>query len=414
MASLPTAPTDDTVAHGPIDSPAERRIHPDVFRPAWAEVDLDALVANLGELRRRLGEVRVLAVIKADAYGHGASRVSLALEAAGVDQLGAALLEEGAEVRRAGVALPVLVLGVPQRDQLPYYRKYDLTPAVSGLDQLVMWRDWLAGGSHVQPIQLKIDTGMGRLGIAPEEVGEALQIIRTSGKIELVGLLSHLADADLLDSPRTADQREIFTALLGLLTHDERRRTVVHLANSAGAIHHPDCRHDMVRLGLALYGHDPAGENDAGLRPVMSVKTRIVLERTLSPGDRVGYGGKFTAPPGRSTRIGVLPVGYADGYAWRLSNRAAAIVRGQRVPVVGAVSMDMIFIDLSDTRAEVGDEVVLLGAQGDERVDVAELAQQAGTLPYELLCLLGLRLARRYVRDGRIEDVVSRFERGQH
>lgn len=407
----PAPPTESPGPHE--DHPAERFIRPEIFRPAWAEVDLEALESNLATSRRLMGGARVLAVIKADAYGHGASRVSQTLEAAGVDFLGAALLEEGAEVRRAGVETPVLVLGVPQRDQFPYFRRYRLTPAISGLDQLAQWREYLAGGSYVQKVHLKIDTGMGRLGIAPGEVPQALEILRASKHLELEGVLSHLADADIPESRRTGEQNRLFDDLLGLLTDDERSRLVVHLSNSAGALHHPDCRHDMVRLGLALYGHDPAEEEIPGLRPVMAVKTRIVLTRELFPGDRIGYGGRWEAPPGKVSRIGVLPLGYADGYAWRLSNRSEALVRGRRVPVVGAVSMDMTFIDLADTGAQVGDEVVLLGRQGSERITVVELAHQAGTLPYELLCLLGLRLARRYIRDGEVDDVVSRFERGQ-
>jgi alanine racemase len=385
----------------------------EVHRPAWAEVDLDALAANLATLRGVLGEARILAVIKADAYGHGAPEVSLALEAAGVDLLGAAMVEEGAEVRRAGVRSPILVLGVAQREQLPYYRRYRLTPVVSGLDQLVMWRDWLTGpGGYVQPVHLQVDTGMTRLGIGETELPAALEIVRASPHLELAGLLSHLAEADLLESPRTSEQERRFARVVGALTPEERRGALVHLANSAAALHRPASRRDLVRLGLALYGHDPAGRFP-GLRPVMSVKTRTVLVREISPGTRVSYGGRWTAE--RPSRIGVLPVGYADGYAWRLTGKAEALVRGRRAPVVGAVSMDMIFVDLTDVPGEpvgVGEEVVLLGPQGGERIPVTELAEQVGTIPYELLCLLGLRLARHYVGGGNGGSVRTRFDGG--
>ncbi|HUF77996.1 MAG TPA: alanine racemase [Thermoanaerobaculia bacterium] len=386
---------------------------PEVLRPAWAEIDLDALVANYRRLRDLVAPARVLAVIKADAYGHGAPEVSRALEAAGADLLGAALLEEGAEVRRAGVTTPLLILGVPRAAQLPYYRRYRLTPVVSGIDQLAMWLDWLAGagegagsepeGRYVQPIHLKVDTGMTRLGIAEAELPAALEMVRASPHLELAGLLSHLADADLLDSPRNQDQERRFARAVEALTAAERSRALLHLANSAGALHRPASRHDVVRLGLALYGYDPASDPDgssAGLDPVMSVRTRTVLVREVPAGTRVSYGGRWTAP--RPSRIGVLPVGYADGYAWRLSNRASALVRGRRLPLVGSVSMDMVFVDLTDLReagevVEVGEEVVLLGRQGGERITATELAAEAGTIPYELLCLLGLRLARRYL-----------------
>jgi len=416
----------------------ERVVHPPdplqrALRPAWAEIDLDALLANLKTIRATFGPSvpgsagpGILAVIKADAYGHGATEVSLALERAGVDLLGAALLEEGAEVRRAGVELPILVLGVAQAEQLPYFRRYRLMPTISGMDQLVLWRDWLAGpggaGGLVQPVHLQVDTGMTRLGIHEAELGEALAVIRRSPHLELAGLLSHFADADLLDSARNPEQERRFADVLEALTPAERARVHIHLANSAGALHRVGSRHDLVRLGLALYGYDPA-ERFEGLVPVMSVKTRTVLVRDVPPGTRVSYGGRWTAS--RPSRIGVLPVGYADGYAWRLTGKAEALVRGRRVPVVGAVSMDMIFVDLTDLSPPgepagdgggpaigVGEEVVLLGAQGEERITAHELARSVETIPYELLCLLGLRLARRYVGGGNGTSVRSRFEGG--
>ena len=414
--------------------PGDRLVHhPDplqrALRPAWAEIDLAALVANLGTIRAAFGASAgspgrqnapapgILAVIKADAYGHGAPEVSLALERAGVDLLGAALLEEGAEVRRAGVEVPILVLGVSQAEQLPYYRRYRLIPTISGMDQLVLWRDWLAGaGGLLQQVHLQVDTGMTRLGIHEEELGEALSILRASPQLELTGLLSHFADADLLDSPRNPDQERRFGRVLEALTPDERARVQIHLANSAGALHRPGSRHGLVRLGLALYGYDPAGRFE-GLVPVMAVKTRTVLVRDVPAGTRVSYGGRWTAP--RPSRIGVLPVGYADGYAWRLTGKAEALVRGRRVPVVGAVSMDMIFVDLTALSPPgepdgigVGEEVVLLGAQGEERITAHELAREVETIPYELLCLLGLRLARRYLGGGNGTSLRSRFQGG--
>lgn len=399
-------------------SPQERFNLPGVLRPAWAEIDLAALVANFRRLRREVVPARVLAVIKADAYGHGAQEVGRALEAAGVDVLGAALLEEGAEVRRAGVKTPILVLGVPRPVQLPYYRRYRLTPVVSGLDQLALWRDWLAGeggaGGYVQAVHLQIDTGMTRLGIDEADLPRALEVVRGSPHLELAGFLSHFADADLLESPRNPDQERRFARALEALTPGERSRALVHLANTAGALHHPGSRHGLVRLGLSLYGYDSAGAFE-GLVPVMAVKTRAVLVRDVPPGTRVSYGGRWTAR--RPSRIAVLPVGYADGYAWRLTAKASVLVRGRRAPVVGSVSMDMIHVDLTDLPdggwdVAVGEEVVLLGRQGDESIPVTELAEHAGTIPYELLCLLGLRLARRYVGGGDRDEVRTRFEGG--
>ncbi len=414
----PTPPSRSITEPAPeaIARPAYRRIDlPDVLRPAWTEIDLGALAGNLRRLKSEVAPARVLAVIKADAYGHGAVEVARALEASGVDMLGVALLEEGAEVRRAGIAAPILVLGVPRPAQLPYYRRYDLTPVVSGMDQLLMWREHLAGpGGHRQAIHLQVDTGMTRLGIHETELPRALEAIRDSPHLDLAGLLSHFADADDLASERNADQESRFHRLLESVPADMLAGVTVHLANSAAALHRPASRHDLVRLGLALYGYDPADPSGTRVEPVMSVKTRAVLVRDVAPGTRVSYGGRWTAE--RPSRIAVLPIGYADGYAWRLTGKAEALVRGRRVPVVGAVSMDMIFADLTDlpdaASIGVGEEVVLLGRQGAERITAVDLAERVETIPYELLCLLGLRLARRYVGGPSGGEVRSRFEGG--
>jgi alanine racemase len=378
-----------------------------LLRPAWAVVDLDALEHNLELLRRRVAPAGVLAVIKADAYGHGAPAVARLLEEKGVDWLGVALAEEGAELRRAGVETPILVLGPSHASQIPIYQRYRLLPTVSNREQLDHWAAWAETWQRPQIIHLKVDVGMHRLGLEPAELGAVLERIRDHPYLEVGGLLSHLADADDLESPRTAEQEKRFTDLVaGQLTAEERSRLQLHLANSAAALHHAATRHSFVRSGLALLGLDPAGvEQD--LRPVMSVVSRIVQIREVETGARPGYGGLWRAP--RGSRLGVVPVGYADGYGRRLSNNAQMLAGGRRVAVVGAVSMDMSLVDLTDTSSQAGDEVVLLGRQDDEEIGAAELAQWAGTIPYESLCLLGLRLPRCYLRQGAVVDRTSSF-----
>lgn len=384
----------------------------DALRPAWVNVDLDALVDNLAALRRRLGGARALAVVKADAYGHGAVEVSRELERAGVDWLGVALLEEGAEIRRAGVELPLLVLGTARPRKISLYRRYRLTPTVSSLAELALWREWSAGESGEQPIHLKVDTGMGRLGVAPEEVAEALDLVRRS-RLRLAGFLSHFGDADDLASPRNAVQEERFHAALALLTESERQGALIHMANSAAALHRPASRYDLARLGIALYGQDPAVEQEGvepiSLRPVMSVVARIVQMHEVPAGSPLSYGGRTVTR--RQSRIAVVPVGYADGYGWRMTGKASALVRGVRVLVAGSVTMDMTLLDVTGTGAGLGDEVVLLGRQGDEEITARELAGHAGTISWEVLCHLGLRLPRRYVRGGEAVAVASRFQR---
>lgn len=387
------------------------------LRPAWVDVDLAALEHNLGRLRERLGRTQAMAVVKADAYGHGAVGVSRALAAAGVDWLGVALLEEGAEIRRAGVEVPILVLGTARPSKIALYARYRLTPTVSSVAELALWRDWTAGPGEAQPIHVKVDTGMGRLGLAMEEMRPALEALRFHPRLRLAGLLSHFGDADDLASPRNLEQETRFASVLALLTPEERQRTVIHMANSAAALHHPRSRFTLARLGIAVYGLDPAERPDSplapeartDLRPVMSVKARIVQLREVPAGTPVSYGGRTVTR--RRSRIAVVPVGYADGYAWRLTGKAEALVRGRRVPIAGSVTMDMTLLDVTDAGAELGDEVVLLGRQGDEEIKATELAAHAGTISWEILCHLGLRLPRRYVREGRVEELMSRFSR---
>jgi alanine racemase len=411
-APRPSEETEQTLTAAPGVEDLEAAL-----RPAWVDVDLEALDSNVAALRSKLGaKTRTMAVVKADAYGHGAVGVSRALEAAEVAWLGVALLEEGAEIRRAGIEMPILVLGTARPTKVALYRRYRLMPTISSLAELALWRDWVSGQSWPQPVHLKVNTGMGRLGVATEEVPRALEILRSTPTLELAGLLSHFAEADDLASPRNELQEARFAEVLGLLTSDERGRIEIHMANSAATLYLPESRFTLVRLGIAIYGLDPAerpgmpppGEGEE-LRPVMSVKARIVQLREVPAGTPLSYGGRTVTR--RPSRIAVVPVGYADGYAWRLTGKAEALVRGRRVPVAGSVTMDMTLLDVTDTDAKLGDEVVLLGRQGGEEITALELAAHAGTISWEILCHLGLRLPRRYVRGGRIEELVTRFSR---
>lgn len=408
------------------------------LRPAWVDVDLEALEHNLKAIRSRLGAnaspagpALSMAVVKAGAYGHGAVAVSRVLEAAGVDWLGVALLEEGAEIRKAGVESPILVLGTARPAKIALYRHYRLIPTISSLPELALWRDWTAGQSEVQPIHLKVDTGMGRLGVAMEEVGEALETIRRHPRLRLAGLLSHFGDADDLASPRNAAQEERFAGVVDLLRPEEREHLLLHMANSAAALHRPQSRYQLVRLGIALYGIDPvetpvqapveidptetdsieaeAPREGTDLRPVMSLRARIVQLKEVPAGSALSYGGRTVTQ--RRSRIATVPVGYADGYSWRLTGKAEALVGGKRVPLAGSVTMDMSLFDVTETDARLGDEMVLLGRDGGEEIRATELAARAGTISWEILCHLGLRLPRRYVRGERVEELLSRFQR---
>lgn len=369
----------------------------EALRPAWLSVDLDALRANLGWLSQRTGGAARMAVVKANAYGHGAVEVSRALTAAGVEWLSVAMLEEAVELRRAGLESPILVFGALRPAQLPLVRKYRVTPSVVSLEQLAMWREAAPSLGPVE-LHLKVDTGMTRLGIDIKEMGEALAILRGAQLLRLTGLMSHFADADDLTSVRTADQERRFDDLVGALDPSLRVGLLTHLANSGGVLHRPPGPRGLVRLGLSLYGVDPARQI-RDLVPVLSLAAEITLVREVPAGTRVGYGGRWTAA--RPSRLAIVPVGYADGYPWRLGAGSEALVAGQRVPLAGSVSMDMLAVDVTGTGATVGDPVVLLGCQGEATISVVELADRVGTIPYEILCLLGLRLPRRYLTAGR-------------
>jgi len=435
MPPSPSLPSDSAAEGAALAESEEVHDLEAALRPAWVDVDLDALEHNLRVLRARMSDGSdglpplLMAVVKAGAYGHGAVAVSRTLEAAGVDRLGVALLEEGAEIRKAGVRLPILVLGTARPAKIALYRHYRLTPTISSLPELALWRDWTEGASEAQPIHLKVDTGMGRLGVAMEEVGEALATIRSTPRLRLAGLLSHFGDADVMDSPRNPAQEARFAEVLALLTEDERERLIVHMANSAAALHRPRSRHQLVRLGIALYGLDPVEGSEGlegtaemggaeggpgavpanGLRPVMSLRARIVQLKEVPAGSPLSYGGRTVTR--RRSRIATVPVGYADGYAWRLTGKAEALAGGVRVPLAGSVTMDMSLFDVTEAEVKLGDEMVLLGRQGAEEIRATELAAHAGTISWEILCHLGLRLPRRYVRGGRVEALVSRFSR---
>jgi alanine racemase len=365
-------------------------------RPAWVGIDLNALARNLERLSRWVAPAAVLAVVKADAYGHGAIAVSHRLAAEGVEALAVAFAAEGVAIRKAGIATPILVLGPTHRTEPATYRDHRLTPTVSDLDQLAEWAGWCDAHDVSQELHLKVDTGMTRLGLHLDELPRALESIRASDQLRLVGLMSHLAEADEPASAANAVQARRFDDAVRLLTDDERRRVTIHLANSAGALHSAGLRHRMVRAGLALYGIDPVAGNSTPieLEAVMTVEASVVSLRDVATGTAVGYGGTWTTA--RDSRLALVPVGYADGYPWRLSNRGEVLIRGRRAPVAGRVSMDMLVADVTDVPAAVGDAVVLLGEQDGERIDAWELATAAGTIPWETLCLFGRRLPRRY------------------
>lgn len=363
---------------------------------ARVEIDLGALTRNFARLAREVAPARLMPVVKAGAYGHGAAEVADALEPLGPAGFGVARVEEGAELRLAGLAAPrILVLSPVTPDELDDMVRFDLTPVLSSLADIDALDEFARARELSLPVHLKIDTGMHRLGVPADAAAEAMRRLRASTRLRWQGLASHLADAEHRGSAQNEAQQRRFREVVALLTPEERERVDVHFANSAASQGLPATRHDIVRPGLALFGEAPP-QGGLELEPVLALRARVLQVQEVAAGERVGYGGRFVAP--RPTRVGLVGIGYADGYPWRAAGAAVALVRGGRVPLLGAVSMDLLAVDLTSSGGGVGEEVTLIGRQGDDMVRVSELATWAGTIPYEILCHLRLRLPRIWVQ----------------
>lgn len=374
-------------------------------RPTWAEIDLDHLAANFKRIKQRVGPVaRVMAVVKANAYGHGAVACARQLVNEGADWFGVALPEEGIELRSAGITQPVLCLGGFWPGQAAACIQHQLTPVIYRLDMLEALNQAAKNAGVVADVHVKVDTGMGRLGIRFDELSEFVAALERFPNVRIDGIMSHLAAADDAScQPLTRDQIQRFEDAVVVFRDHGYRPTHLHLANSAGIYGHRDAWGNMVRPGGVLYGlwRDvlPLSKNDAELLPVMSLHTRISLLKWVPPGETIGYGCTFEAS--RRSLIATLPVGYYDGYMRGLSNRAHVIVRGMYAPVVGRVSMDLTLIDVTNVSGvEVDDQVTLLGydRQNTELKIVAEeLARIVGTLSYEVTCGISERVPRVYL-----------------
>lgn len=370
-------------------------------RPTVARIDLGALAHNLKTVAAHVGDAcRVLGVVKADGYGHGATAAAAALVEAGAWGLAVSLVEEGVELREASVFAPVVVLGgvPPVSADVLVHRQ--LRPVVWSIDHLEMLAAAVRrAGANPLPVHLKIDTGMSRLGLLPRDLTPVLDwLARDGGRtIDLEGAMTHLACADDPGDELTSlRQLASFTDCLGTMAARGVQPRLRHVANSAGLVRFPAAHYDMVRPGIALYGAASEAEVElGGLRQTLSVHARVLGIRELPAGVRVSYGGRVQLD--RDSRVAIVPIGYGDGYPRSMSGRAQMLVRGHRCDVLGTITMDVCMLDvtaLPDVR--VGEEVTLLGRQGLGRIDVYELAQWANTVPYEITCGISKRVPRRY------------------
>jgi len=363
------------------------------------EIDLAALRDNFRSIVALVGpRVQVMAVVKADAYGHGLVEAAGCLARAGATIFGVADVAEGRRLREAGITGEVVVLLGGRTGSLAELLRYDLTPVVYDREDLRELAAAAAVAGRRVPVQLKVDTGMGRLGILPAELPEFLGLIGGLPSLRLAGILSHFPMPDGEDLGPTSEQNRRFSELLAGVA-GSGAGPVVHIANSAALLREPESRHDLVRPGITLYGcypcADPALRGQLRLRPVMGFKSRVLQVKELPVGAGVSYGHLFRTA--RTTRLAVLPVGYADGYLRRLTGRAQVLIGGHRVPVVGRICMNLCMADVTDlARVAPGDEVVLLGRQGGEEITADELAAWQETISYEVLCLLGASNPRFY------------------
>lgn len=344
-----------------------------------------------------MGTCDILAIVKANAYGHGAVPVARALAQAGVGRFGVATLDEGIQLREAGIEDPIIVLGTLVPSEMPAVVAHRLTPVVYDLRMIRDLIRQVPPDVQPYPVHIKIDTGMGRLGLNPDQWPALLETAGLDRRLMLEGLMTHLADADSDDPAYTSRQLERFHAALGHVAASGHKPPLVHMANSAGIIMHPASHFSLVRPGIMLYGYHTLSRARPGLdlRPVLTWHTTIALIRSIPPGGCVGYNRTFTAT--RPSRIAVLPVGYADGYSRHLSNRGIVLIGGRRMPVVGRVSMDMTMVDVTDLPdIKPGDPVVLLGHQGSAAITATDIAGMLDTISYEVLCSIGPRVSRLY------------------
>jgi alanine racemase len=366
------------------------------LRPAWIEVDLAAYAHNLRAIREQVGGRRVLAVVKANGYGHGLVPIARTAVSSGAEMLGVALVEEGIALRQAAIRAPILVLGPPLPEQAGAIVSHGLEQVVSDREVAAALARAAAARGETVALHVKVDSGMGRVGVPPAEALDLCRAVASLPGARLAGVLTHFATADEPDIRFSREQLERFLTVVRQVREAFPVPPLFHAANSGAIAAMPEAYLDMVRPGLSSYGIPP-GPQGCGLplRPVMSLKARVTQIRDLPAGQPVGYGCTYTLT--RPSRIAILPIGYADGYRRALSNQGEALVRGRRVPIRGRVSMDQLLIDLTDVPgAALGDEVVLLGSQGDDTITAWEIADRVRTIVDEVLVALTDRLPRVY------------------
>jgi len=396
----------------------------------WAEVDLDAIAHNARSLKERAGEkTELMAVVKANAYGYGAVPVARTALENGASRLAVNRALEGVELRQAGITAPILILGYSLPGEAEAIVRWDLTPTVTTVEGALALSALSDRQGKVTPIHVKVDTGMGRFGLLPDEVVPFVRRISELPGLKLEGLFTHFAVADSADKTYTRRQFGLYMQVVRQLEDAGFTIPLKHVANSAATLDLPEMHLDMVRCGIALYGLRPSDEVEPAipLKPAMALKSRVARVRTLPPGSSISYGCTYTTT--RPTPVALVPVGYGDGYHRLLSNKGSVLIGGQRAPIVGRVCMDQFVVDVTghfdpstgsgQRRLRTGiegvrqdDEVVVFGRQGEEEISAEEVAALAGTINYEIVTSILPRVTRVYLKGGQVVEVKPLVEDG--
>jgi len=366
------------------------------YRPTWAQINLKNLEHNFKQVKSLLKpKVKILVTVKADAYGHGLIAVSKRLCLSGVDYLGVASIDEGIKLRKSGIRVPILLLGLILKKGIPALFTYQLTPTVCDQELASAINSKAAKLKKTIALHIKVDTGMGRIGVLHNEALALVRNIHKLNHIKIEGIFTHFAFADL-NRKFTDYQINLFNKLVSDLRKEGIVIPLVHAANSIGLIDYQHSHFTMVRPGLVIYGLYPRSSLKIKLKPVLSLKTRVVFVKRVGKGTSISYGCTYiTKRPGN---IITLPIGYGDGYPRNLSNLAPLLIRGRRFRIAGRVCMDQIMADVGNFKPKIGEEVVLIGTQGSQKVTAEELAGLSGTISYEIVCGLGSRIPRIYIQ----------------
>lgn len=378
------------------------------IRPVWAEVNLDNIINNIKEIKKNINGEEIIAVVKANAYGHGAVDVAPVLIENGADRLAVAMLSEALELREAGIKVPILILGYTDVAFSEMLINNDIEQTVYSLDYAKELSKKAEALGKVAKIHIAVDTGMGRIGFLPNEksVEEVVEISKLSN-LRITGIFTHFSNADEQDKSYAHNQIEKFNFFINEIEKREVNLGLKHISNSASIIDIEDAHYNAIRPGIILYGYYPSdyiNKDKLKLMPALSLKCQVIHVKELPKGEYIGYGRKFRTE--RDSVIATLPIGYADGYVRGLYEKAHVIINGKLAPVVGKICMDQCMVDVTDIGpVKVGDEVVLLGEDNGVKNNADDMAKMLDTINYEILCMIGRRVPRIYIKDGKMVNV---------